>query len=266
MKTIRLFILLFICLMTVSLVSCRTNTNNNTKTDTSVNAKSDNSNNSLDWEGIYTSVVPCADCEGIQTTIVLNNNKTYERRTRYIGKDDNEFVESGTFTWDDNGREITLSGDDKGNASTKFLVGENKITPLDMDGNRMEADVESKYVLAKVSDIVEKYWKLIELNGEPVAAAENQAREPHFILKIENNRVTGSGGCNTFNGTYTIENLNRIKFSQMATTMMACFDMEIESNFLKALEMADNYTVNGDTLSLNRARMAPLARFVVVYL
>jgi heat shock protein HslJ len=37
--------------------------------------------------------------------------------------------------------------------------------------------------------------------------------------------------------------------------------MELETQFLKVLEMADNYTIAGDNLVLNRARMAPLARF-----
>ena len=50
--------------------------------------------------------------------------------------------------------------------------------------------------------------------------------------------------------------------------MMACLNMEIENELKRALEMADNYslTADGKYLSLNRARMAPLARFEVVYL
>ena len=28
---------------------------------------SDNSQNSLDWEGTYKGIIPCADCEGIKT-------------------------------------------------------------------------------------------------------------------------------------------------------------------------------------------------------
>jgi len=50
--------------------------------------------------------------------------------------------------------------------------------------------------------------------------------------------------------------------------MMACLNMEIEDELKRALEMADNYSLSSDGkfLSLNRARMAPLARFEVVYL
>lgn len=45
------------------------------------------------------------------------------------------------------------------------------------------------------------------------------------------------------------------------STMMACDNMEIETGFKKVLEQTDNYTVDGNTLSFNKARMAPLARF-----
>jgi hypothetical protein len=44
--------------------------------------------------------------------------------------------------------------------------------------------------------------------------------------------------------------------------------MEVEDALKKALETADNYSLSGDGkyLSLNRARMAPLARFELIYL
>ena len=255
MKTTKLFFVSTICLMALTAASCKKQ----------AKETADSSRNSLDWNGIYTAVLPCADCEGIQTSIVLNIDNTYEMRTLYLGKDNNEILLKDKFEWNTTGSEITLFGIDK-NAPSKYLVGENRLIQLDVNGKRMLSDVEPQYTLAKVSDIVEKYWKLIELNGQEVKASENQAREPHFILKLDNSRITGSGGCNLFNGTYMIESGNRIKFSQVISTMMACPDMGIETQFLRALNGVDNYTINGDTLSLNRARMAPFARFVAVYL
>ena len=81
------------------------------------------------------------------------------------------------------------------------------------------------------------------------------------------NRVIGSGGCNNFTGTYQLEPGNRIRFSQMVSTAKMCFtNMEVEQKLNQVLGMTDSYFVNGDTLILNRARMAPLARFEAVYL
>jgi heat shock protein HslJ len=118
------------------------------------------------------------------------------------------------------------------------------------------------------NSITEKYWKLIEINGKPVVLDETTPREAFIILKNEDHRVNGNGGCNTLNGTYEISQGNRIKFSQMASTMMACLNMEIENELKRVLEMTDNYSLSDDGkfLSLNRARMAPLARFEAVYL
>ena len=116
--------------------------------------------------------------------------------------------------------------------------------------------------------ILEKYWKLIEINGNPVTASNDMGHEPHIILKKEDNFVQGNGGCNSIRGTYTLdEKLNRVSFSQMVGTMMACSNMAIESEMFKVLGAVDNYTLSadGNTLSLNKARMAPLARFEAVY-
>ena len=118
--------------------------------------------------------------------------------------------------------------------------------------------------------ITEKYWKLVEINGKQVVYDETTGeREAFIILKNGNSRVTGNGGCNTLNGTYEIDTERyRIKFSQMITTQMACLNMEVENQLKTVFEMTDNYSLSADGkyLSLNRARMAPLARFEVVYL
>lgn len=117
--------------------------------------------------------------------------------------------------------------------------------------------------------ITENYWKLIELYGKPVVMIESMRKEPHMILKIEDNRVNGNGGCNGFGGTYELVPMNKIKFLQMMSTMMACIGgMEIETEMLKMFEEVDNYTLSpdGKYLSLNKAHRVPLARFEVVYL
>ena len=114
-------------------------------------------------------------------------------------------------------------------------------------------------------NLVEKYWKLTELYGEPVNTTEG-GREAHIIFKKEENRITGNGGCNTFNGSFTLKSGNRISFSKTMSTMMMCDKIDIESKMYQVLEAADNYTINGDKLVLNKARMAPLARFEAVYL
>lgn len=118
----------------------------------------------------------------------------------------------------------------------------------------------------ELAPIVEKYWKLKTLEGKDVKMADNQEREIYFTLKGQDNRVTGFAGCNLISGEYELEEGNRIRFHNMATTLKMCPDVDVnESVFLQIFEIADNYTIVDDVLSLNVGRRAPLAVFEAVY-
>ena len=125
---------------------------------------------------------------------------------------------------------------------------------------------ENKTLANSDPNLVEKYWKLVELYGNPVVYGENNDKNAHIIFKVHDNQFNGNASCNTIIGTYELKGMNRISISTKVSTMKMCLDMETETKFLQVLEMTDNYTVRNDTLSLNRARMAPLARFAAVYL
>jgi len=116
---------------------------------------------------------------------------------------------------------------------------------------------------SKTTDITGKTWKLTEINGKPIQL-KNPKSNPYFMLNMKDMRYEGHGGCNGVGGSFEIkQDIMRIKFNQGMSTMMACDDLETEQLFTKALLAADNYSVNGNTLTLNKARMAPLAKFVL---
>lgn len=135
---------------------------------------------------------------------------------------------------------------------------------LARDGSEINGPIANAYVLPKLTDpLRDRYWRLTELNGKPVSAL---ARPPYLILRSEDARAGGLGGCNSFGGGYTLDAAaSRISFGQMVSTQMACAQgMDVEQAFHEVLRAADNYFLNGDTLALNKARMAPLARFEAV--
>lgn len=115
-------------------------------------------------------------------------------------------------------------------------------------------------------EIVNKYWKLVKLKGAAVQMAENQEREQFFILR-SNGNITGFAGCNHFSGQYEITNGNRISMNKnMAITLKICPDVKVDENaFLEVFKLTDNYTIHGDTLTLNVGRRAPLAVFEAIY-
>lgn len=109
--------------------------------------------------------------------------------------------------------------------------------------------------------IENRRWQLIELNGRPIAPPTGR-EGVYFELDATDMRVTGQASCNRFFGTYELQAGQRIQFgSEMRATLMACPELEQEREFFDTLRRVDNYSLGEGGLSLNRARMAPLARF-----
>lgn len=107
-----------------------------------------NSRNTLDWQGSYTGVTPCADCEGIKVTILLKDS-TYEASYLYMGKKEATVEQfSGKFTWNEEGNTITL---ETAEIPPYYKVGENKLIQLDMEGNLItDTQFPEAYILTKV--------------------------------------------------------------------------------------------------------------------
>ena len=259
----------------------------------------DNSMNSLDWQGVYQGTMPCADCAGIETTLLLEGNNTYSLKTKYLGKSEEVFEKTGDFKWDANGNNIQLVGIT--NAPYKYRVGENNLLQLDMEGKIIQGEMSDKYYLNKVHEetdttiiqnkpldesmikspgeekvvaqikepkkessilpVENVKWKLIEIIGQEYTNSNDPQKMVYFILDNEGNTIHGNGGCNIFNGSYELKNTTGIKFEKMISTMRACPDMEVEVKLLDILNRVDNYTIKDGVLNFNKAKMATLARF-----
>ncbi|HCO68631.1 MAG TPA: hypothetical protein DIT04_12860 [Dysgonomonas sp.] len=99
------------------------------------------------YEGMYTGVMPCADCEGIYVELRLSGG-SYTMKEIYKGKGDdnaNTFTEEGKYTWNDNNTVLTLNGDN----SERYEVGNGVLYALDMDGKRVTGDLANMYILHK---------------------------------------------------------------------------------------------------------------------
>jgi heat shock protein HslJ len=107
-------------------------------------------------------------------------------------------------------------------------------------------------------EITGKVWILDSLNNaEPVP---NTSITAEFT---EDEKVSGSAGCNRYSGQYMLSGSN-IEFTQpMASTMMACEQaiMDQESAFFQALSATKSFVINGDQLTLNDGEGQALATF-----
>lgn len=88
-------------------------------------------------------------------------------------------------------------------------------------------------------------WLIAEVNGEAVPST--METKPFIEFNLKEKSVHGNAGCNIINGGFKTDDSNAraISFPALATTMMACPDMDTESKILKAM----NEVVSFDTLA-----------------
>ena len=113
-------------------------------------------------------------------------------------------------------------------------------------------------------ELTNKYWKVTELDGQPVVVGS--AREPHLRFQAADSHVAGSTGCNSLSGTFE-RHRDRLTLGRMVTTLMACTDSTLsrqEQRLLQALATVDRAGMVGDRLTLY-AHDLPVARFEAVY-
>ncbi len=224
-----------------------------------------NSKNSLDWMGTYSGILPCADCMGIQTTLTLNENYTFEKSFIYLGKSTKVQYQKGSFTWLEEGGSISII--DLNDVSKTYKVEENQLRLLDLKGNKIEGNLEEDYLLVKSqSPIVNKYWKPVEIMGQKVNESENIKSEPHLILR-SGGKFSGTGGCNSMFGGFSIIRKNGITFSNIAMTERECSYEHFDDNLVEALTMSRQFImVDAEHMQLIVGKRAPLAKFEAIYL
>jgi heat shock protein HslJ len=109
-------------------------------------------------------------------------------------------------------------------------------------------------------ELVNTYWKLMELDGKPVTVTDNQ-REPYIVLQADPKQVNGSGGCNRLFGSYETSG-STLTFGGVGSTKMACpSGMDTEVAFLPALGRVARWRITGQQLELSDSTGTPLARF-----
>lgn len=252
--------ILSLVLITSLLLSC----NLKQKSTSSKQPDMHTSENSLSWDGVYYGLIPCASCPGIEVFLTINSDNTYKMVENYLEADNDQSVKTdGTFKWTEDGSTIVLVEDnDVAEVVRQYKVEENRLRMLDSEGNIIEGDLASNYLLFKSgnAEVEDKKWKLIELNGQEV---EGDADNFYLIFDSETQKIQAKAGCNVIQFEYLLINDYRLITKPGLSTLMACPD-DTEDRLVASISNADNITYGDGTLSINKARMAPLARFELV--
>ena len=147
MKT-KLFLSTIAALAIISCTNKAENTEETTSTETVEFIDEHTSENSLDWAGEYRGTLPCADCEGIETRVVLNQDKSFTMTENYLKAEALVIESKGTFSWDKTGLIVTLEAED--HLKRSFKVIENEIILLNNQGKENQGELAEYYKLAKI--------------------------------------------------------------------------------------------------------------------
>lgn len=119
--------------------------------------------------------------------------------------------------------------------STTEPINSENTAPSTEEGNE-EAEIPAEPIETPVeilpANLSETYWDLITLSGVDVSGQ-------NMTLNLgNNNAVSGSDGCNSFQSSYTAENGQFVFDGPFISTMMACGDMTLSDQYTAALSTA----------------------------
>jgi heat shock protein HslJ len=139
-----------------------------------------------------------------------------------------------------------------------------EITGDELDVADADGNVLLIYQAASTTPLVGVTWGLLAYNnGKGGVVSVLNGTEITAIFG-EDGVLTGSGGCNNYQATYTVEG-DTITIGPAAMTMMMCAEpegiMEQEAAYLAAIQTAATYSIDGNTLELTNADGARLATY-----
>jgi heat shock protein HslJ len=120
-------------------------------------------------------------------------------------------------------------------------------TRIETDGEQLTLTygANQRLIFARVSPLPGTAWQLVSFDGSAPAGV--------ITVRFDaEGSVSGSGGCNSFGGSFAIEG-DAIQFSQLISTERACLNDDVmaqEAAFYEALASAVVYGVDGDELTL----------------
>ncbi|MDO4881529.1 MAG: copper resistance protein NlpE [Capnocytophaga sp.] len=138
-------------LSVIALMAVSCNCNQNAKKETEEATSMEQSMTEMTTEmpamasyvGTYEGVLPCADCEGLNVTLTINEDSFSSKES----SDKGSFENKGSVSFNAETGVLTLTGTD--GMTNLYKVKDNAVVMLDADGNEVMGELASHYVLTK---------------------------------------------------------------------------------------------------------------------
>lgn len=111
---------------------------------------------------------------------------------------------------------------------------------LSNSSNRPVVILKKRFYFMAVAEL-QGEWNVVSVFNQPIS--ETTEKAPFLIFDTKGNKISGNAGCNRLTGKLNINEDNRLSISipPVATTRMACPDMETENNILSALSSVKTF-------------------------
>lgn len=90
---------------------------------------------------VYTGVLPCADCSGIETTVLFNPNGTFIEQLIYLGKEEQKNTFFATGNWIKKGTKLFLIDSEEQKIYFQPSADGKTIEYLDQEGNKITSNL-----------------------------------------------------------------------------------------------------------------------------
>lgn len=134
-------------ILLVVMVSCNSSQKNNNQVENG-ETKTESLVEVSNLFGTYEGTLPAADCEGIKTMLIINEDKTYTLRSEYIGEKDAIFETSGVYhmVGDSIIELVTPSSEEK---TYYRMLNDEQLMLSDKEGTINQGSLAEHYILRK---------------------------------------------------------------------------------------------------------------------
>lgn len=144
-------VILSISLLSIGLVACKNTKQSSNTTEVKSNDVEEvvdmhTAEIALSYCGIYQGVIPAADAPGIQVTLILNDDNTFEIQETFLEKEDGDFQEKGAYLIEGNVLTLFREHDEK----FYYKIEEGRLKMLTRDQEEVEGPLAAQYILEQI--------------------------------------------------------------------------------------------------------------------
>lgn len=99
---------------------------------------------------------------------------------------------------------------------------------------------------------IQREWMLVSFGGSTKSDLMRKGAKVNLTQKAENDKIKGTAfmGCNSMFFTAEFKSNGNVKISEIGSTLKACQDMKLETDFAKTFRNMTKYAIKGHTLTV----------------